>query len=355
MSREVIENLKSYIESRIDTLSRLLIAWFGGEPLLYMDIIQEIGSFCIEICDKNKVLYDSNMTSNGVLLNKKNAKILTQLGIDRIQITLDGWKANHDITRVTKAGGPTFDLIFNNIMNFLDIDDKNKIALRIHIKSDMKEEDTDKVLRTLELFDKRYRERIMVYLHVIYDPCTEKWAKGCSTEDELCPYEQKKEELYNEINEKVLEELTEKITEEALKMGFSTPYIEIKRYRGACEGDGDWGWVLRPDGYLTKCTVAVEKQRAQARLTKNGIEIFPERFLKMRKKEFSSRLREYCSDCKYLPFCWGGCAYKHYQNPDIETFIKELCYKGKRSWMMDRRINIYKNNYMKRKTQNEGR
>lgn len=337
MSEEVIDNLKKYISSKVRDINVLSIGWFGGEPLLCMDIIQEMSEFCIDLCGKEDVSYFSGMTSNGVLLNKKNAQIITDYGIHSVQITLDGSKKNHDKTRVTAGGKPTFDIIHSNIINYLDINEKNRITLRVHVSPYAKKEDISGIIDTLSLFGEKYRARIRVYPHVIFTACSEEWSgeyrKECGID-------------VGKANGDIAIDITSKINEEAVKLGYGSSYKAEKGIRGACEAELDNYWVVRPDGYLNKCTVGIEKERAQAKLTKNGIELFPERFFKTIKKEFSTKLYEYCGDCEYLPFCWQGCLYKHYQNPDIDDFIKAQCYKGKPNWMMKRRIDNFKYRYI---------
>ncbi len=68
MSREAINNLKNYISKKAKNLKKLVISWFGGEPLLCIDIIKEISEFCLDLCL-------SNLVTNGVLLNKKMLKL----------------------------------------------------------------------------------------------------------------------------------------------------------------------------------------------------------------------------------------------------------------------------------------
>ena len=340
MSREVIDNLKKYIYDKIKSLSMLSIGWFGGEPLLCMDIIKEISEFSLNLCDKENVSYIANMSTNGVLLNKKNAQIITDYKIHNVQITLDGSKENHDKTRVTVGGKPTFDIIYKNIINYLDIDEKNRVALRVHVSSHAKEEDIKGIIDTLKIFEEKYRPRILAYPHVIFPASSEKWSVEYYKE---CVIDMGK------TTEGITVNITRKIHEKALSLGFGSIYKARGRFMGSCEADIDNYWTVRPDGYLSKCTVGIEKERAQAKLTENGIVLFPERFFKTIRKEFSTKLYEHCRDCEYLPFCWQGCMYQHYQNPDIDNFIRTKCSKGKVNWMIKRMMDGLKYRYIEEK------
>jgi len=340
MSREVIDNLKKYISDKIKSIKMLNMGWFGGEPLLCMDIIKEISEFSLNLCDKENVSYIANMSSNGVLLNKNNAQIITDCKIHNVQITLDGSKENHNKTRVTVNGKSTFDIIHSNIINYLDINNINKITLRIHVYHNAKNGDIKEIIETLKIFEEKYRPRIFAYPHVIFAASSEKWANEYYEE---CRIDEK------ETTQDILVDITTKIYEEAVELGFASMYKLKRRRVITCEADIDNYWAIRPDGYLSKCTVGIEKERAQAKLTKNGIELFPERFFKAIKKEFSTKLHKYCQDCEYLPFCWQGCIYKHYQHPDVGKFIKTKCQKGKINWIIKRMMNDLKYEYIKEK------
>jgi len=76
MSDEVIANLKKYITDNIKTIKDLHIGWFGGEPLLCMDVVKDISDFCIKLCEKENVIFHNAMTTNGVLLQEEMHKYL---------------------------------------------------------------------------------------------------------------------------------------------------------------------------------------------------------------------------------------------------------------------------------------
>src|SRR5690606_12767720 len=46
-------------------LEGVTLAWFGGEPLLAVDIIGELSRRLIMLCDERRLAYDANITTNG--------------------------------------------------------------------------------------------------------------------------------------------------------------------------------------------------------------------------------------------------------------------------------------------------
>ncbi|HAU86874.1 MAG TPA: hypothetical protein DCW90_15700 [Lachnospiraceae bacterium] len=115
MSKEVQESIIQYIDKNISKYSSVNIDWFGGEPLLAMDVIENISKKVIEICKREKKQYSSFITTNGTLLTLGVFKKLYQFHVVRYQITIDGTRDIHDQQRVTSSMQPTFERIINNL------------------------------------------------------------------------------------------------------------------------------------------------------------------------------------------------------------------------------------------------
>ncbi|GAB3125552.1 hypothetical protein GCM10027160_48370 [Streptomyces calidiresistens] len=93
-------------------LERLRILLFGGEPLLNP-------RGCLELLERAAGIgMDSAwMISNATLLTPALARRLADLGLDSVQVTFDGDRADHDRIRIVRAdGGGTFETIVRNIV-----------------------------------------------------------------------------------------------------------------------------------------------------------------------------------------------------------------------------------------------
>ena len=66
------------------------ITWFGGEPLLAMDRITQIGSAMLEYCGKHDIRLTTNMITNGTLLTEEALNLLKKYHLTDIQISMDG-------------------------------------------------------------------------------------------------------------------------------------------------------------------------------------------------------------------------------------------------------------------------
>ncbi|GHH54342.1 radical SAM protein [Lentzea cavernae] len=102
----------SFAEKQMAELGvrRLELLLFGGEPLLNpagcLQVLRAFGA---------RMPVTASMVSNGVLLTRRTAGRLAEAGLGHVQVTLDGERDQHDRTRVTRGGRPTFDLILANV------------------------------------------------------------------------------------------------------------------------------------------------------------------------------------------------------------------------------------------------
>lgn len=120
MQKNTIENFTKYLKKNIAKYNRLSIDWFGGEPLLALNVIEELSEKMIPICQKHQKPYTASMTTNGYLLDVETFRKLLKCRINSFQITLDGYQELHDQIRILKNGGPTFQTILNNLKNIRD-------------------------------------------------------------------------------------------------------------------------------------------------------------------------------------------------------------------------------------------
>lgn len=95
---------------------RLDISWYGGEPLMAIDVIENLTNSLLEVAHKYAVQYSAYIITNGVLLTVDNTLRLNACAIRAAQVTIDGLKDTHDSLRPLKSGAGTFDLILSNVV-----------------------------------------------------------------------------------------------------------------------------------------------------------------------------------------------------------------------------------------------
>ncbi len=134
MPRDVIDGLKRLISHRMADVKYLTLNWFGGEPLVALDIIREIAQHAQRECKLNDVaLLAGEVTTNASLLTVPVFEELVKLGQSHFQISLDGWKEGHDQTRQLGDGSGTFDQVWGNLLAIRDSSIAGTIMLRIHL------------------------------------------------------------------------------------------------------------------------------------------------------------------------------------------------------------------------------
>jgi uncharacterized protein len=165
MSREVVEAVKILIANRISTLDRLHISWFGGEPLLAKDICEEISSYAFDLCSRHGVVFTGGFTTNGYLLTRELAVKLIRIGQSHYQVSLDGDEEWHNRTRVQPNRKPTFERIWQNLLNLKSLNQDFNVVLRIHVHAD----NIDSVSRLYERVKEKFLDdrRFSVYFHRI--------------------------------------------------------------------------------------------------------------------------------------------------------------------------------------------
>lgn len=121
MSQEVQDALVRFVQERLDAGAELLdISWYGGEPLLCIDIVEHLSRRFQSLAQTKGCTLKMHMVTNGYLLTPETVALLDELGITRIQITLDGCQEHHDVRRPLRGGQGTFEQIFSNLQLFAD-------------------------------------------------------------------------------------------------------------------------------------------------------------------------------------------------------------------------------------------
>ena len=117
MTAEVQEDVISLAGRMLDAFGakELFITWFGGEPLLAVEVIEKLSKRLVALAEEKGASYRADIITNGYLFTQNVADILEKCRVQTAQITLDGLGAAHDATRHLAGGGPTFERITQNL------------------------------------------------------------------------------------------------------------------------------------------------------------------------------------------------------------------------------------------------
>lgn len=283
ISDEVLSNLESKITDyvKVNNITSMSVDYFGGEPTLFKSQIIKFQKFIRTI---SEIRTYTKLTTNGTLIDESFISEMVNLGLDDVQITIDGPKSITDLSRYLRNGESSYDLIVNNI-HLMSKFMKTEIIVRVNI-------DGKNVNSIYKLIDDlvllNCQEKIIIHLAKIYYRDSEK--KECISDSSLI-------EIYNyaKLNSiPVLDQWENNV-----------PYFE------ACGVRGENSYVINYTGDIYKChLMPIEKKRSIGNILDN-------QSLKDCASTSTIKLMDECYDCEYLPLCNGGCYYKAFDNDTL--------------------------------------
>jgi uncharacterized protein len=117
MSLETAGQVAAWIARQVDEVQprRLVLTFFGGEPLLNVPAMLDIAERCRRHAQARGVDQSVNIITNGLLLSPEIVSRMAPLGLSGVKITLDGDRETHDRMRPLRGGQGTFDRIIENV------------------------------------------------------------------------------------------------------------------------------------------------------------------------------------------------------------------------------------------------
>ncbi|MCX6551943.1 MAG: radical SAM protein [Acidobacteria bacterium] len=117
MSLDTAGRVAAWIVGRMDEVrpGRLVLTFFGGEPLLNVPALMLIADECARHAASRGVTQLVNVITNGLLLTPGFVDRLLPLGLNGVKVTLDGDRETHDRMRPLRGGQGTFDRIIENV------------------------------------------------------------------------------------------------------------------------------------------------------------------------------------------------------------------------------------------------
>ena len=133
MKANTVEAIKLLIMRRLPKIQRLVISWFGGEPLMAKAHVFELNAFAKRECERAGIEFLSNMTTNAFGLDRATFDTLSQLGMRKYQISMDGDEEGHNQTRKLMSGRGSFKKIWSNLLAMRESSEPFYVKLRVHV------------------------------------------------------------------------------------------------------------------------------------------------------------------------------------------------------------------------------
>jgi len=236
----IVAGVNRLLERRMPSLGHLLLSWFGGEPLLARDIVEDVMDHVRHLRRSHpSVAMTSDMTTNASLLDRPTLESLTERGVTDYQITLDGPRWSHDRKRVRPGGQPTFDLIWGHLLAALESPSAFRIQVRLHVDR----ENASAIPEFLEEYQESFGG----------DPRFELFLRGLSRLGGA-----------NDASLSILEGAQGATTIESLRRLAAARGIRqanVQQEDSICYAARGNSFVIRADGTVNKCTVALEHPR----------------------------------------------------------------------------------------------
>jgi uncharacterized protein len=295
MPARVQDSLASFVASRAQASSSrsLVVEWYGGEPLLALDVVRNLSFRFRNFCETSGISYAAAMVTNGLLMSPETVDELGDCGVLSYHVTLDGPAEVHDGRRVPAHGGaPTFDKIVGNI-------ESAARRAQINVRLNVGRSNRDAVGAFLRFTKDRgwSRQGIEVYPAPIFgtsSPCM-------GYPDEALP-----EEEFDTVLEEFCGDQT---GDGGANMAEVVGFPPGRHY--TCEALAFNSFAVSPGGMLFKCPLEIDDEQKAVGTVSRPLELYDANLLRW--LSFDPFNVDRCRNCLFLPLCYGGCPKKLFE------------------------------------------
>lgn len=275
MSILVQNKLLQFYEQLLKSgLKSVTITWYGGEPLLYPYIIQNLSKKLSSLAKKFKSNISFSIISNGYCISPKIVKLFKELNLETIQITLDGLADTHNLRRSLKDGSKTFDVILKNIIILSEAGIKVKVRVNLD-KSNI--DQFDKVRRLLP-------DNVIVYPALVTKESTQS----------------------SEIQNQCLKcsDFLNVFADNRLLM--PRTYGQLNSISVICSGEHIKSFVIAPTGEVYKCIndIGIKRMSIGSLFDTDNLSNSKNYKAYIERDPFKEKE---CANCSYIPLCYGAC------------------------------------------------
>lgn len=282
ITASTIDGIVAFVKKNIQRFDRLFVDWFGGEPLLEINAINELSQKLIQVCRDYKKPYIASMTTNGYLLTENVFKSMLHNKILSYQITLDGEEQNHNRNRHLVNGGETYSTILKNLQ---DIKEHIKAYFSIIIRTNLTLDMSERIEAYIEFLHNNFGDdRRFSFL---FRPVGNWGGERVS---------QMQSEMITDFSS-----VLDKMARSKIQLNYGVYYNSLRN--GICEAAKRNSYVIKPSGEVCKCTALLDSADNQiGRLDSNGDMILNKDLLSKWIYRFD-KMPDKCISCSMLPTC----------------------------------------------------
>lgn len=297
--RSVVDWLINRVENQES--DKLLLHFYGGEPLMNVLPIDYIAAEISEYSEKNELFFSFNITTNGSLLKPDMVERWLPLGLANVRITLDGARDFHNSKRPFKNGRGTFDLVIENALQVMDM-----VKIKVNVNVDRENMDSvPELLEHLEQVGLKEKIEGIRFNPIVRIQGPDNTSRPTRQAD--CAHPSEDWGMENLLP----------LTWDAYIRGFKTEH-EIKFIICSMNLDGTAA-VIDPLGRIYTCPAFVGREGFQTG------DIYHEELGERHREFMDMPVPDDCWKCAYMPMCGGGC--KHFSYTQYGDISQTSCEK----------------------------
>lgn len=308
MTEGVMDSIVRYVQHRT-SLKSIFLTWFGGEPLMAVDQMEELYEKLSEGWSWD---FRSNIVTTGYHLDDNAIRVLKKIKVSSMQVTLDGMRDTHNRVKRLPDNTDVFEKVMLNLENLCDKAPGISVVIRVNLTK----ENSDEYKELHDYCAGRFRGAANIVLAPAFVMDRNSGCASGRTGSLLFDRRAKSKLILNLWNQ----------------YGLDSPYIRYPQTSfHECAIRNDMAVSFDPEGYAYKCWEIIGDRRyAVARLDRNGC-LTDINALNLNRQSYGADPLEsnVCRECRYLPVCNGGCPIQRVEN-EFDGGHNDCCtyYKG---------------------------
>lgn len=302
--RQILEHVARELPGK----SALGIQWFGGEPLLAIEVVESLSRQLMALAESAGAGYSATLVTNGSRLTGPVSEALASLGVRSAQVTLDGDRHLHDKTR-SDGEGSSYETLLGNVAEarvFMDV------QIRVHVAPFS----VDRVRNLLlDLAERGLADgETEIYFSPLFQYVPVPRLHGGASQfgaDER-RFFSAEQFAHAETG----------LYRQAAELGFRLPELLDASF-GVCTAVQNNALVLGPRGNIYKCYFDLNNEARRVGSLSAGVAPGP-RLLEWMDHEIARDAE--CESCTFLPVCFGGCTKKWHTGASKSTICTPFRY-----------------------------
>lgn len=153
MKSNILSNLEHFIYNNVTSTKTVRIEFFGGEPLLNPEMIENIFKCCEKIKNESQIEFIYRISTNLTILPENIFNIFLK-GNFIVSVSIDGGEQTQNFNRPGKSGNGYYNSIIQNCIRLRSSSDKIILVARMTVFSEIKSLISNvKELQQLNIFD----------------------------------------------------------------------------------------------------------------------------------------------------------------------------------------------------------